>query len=740
MNKAINDSRRHFLKSLGLASGGLIAGIPLTGCASASLPNEQSGDIQPNAILQLTSDNQINFYLPRTEMGQGVYTGLTTILAEELDVAPPKINVINVGAHPDYNNPEYGLQVTGGSNSIRVHFKPLRQLAANMRLVIRQAASRVTQSALDQVRTKDGSIIINGNALPYGDFANVAAQLEFPEEAALKPKAEFKYIGKMNQRLDANKKSTGTAQFGLDIEFEGLHRAALKRCPQFGGTVKSFDGSKAKDMPGVQSVVAIHNGVAVVAEHYYQAKAALQKLEIQWDVPEKLSNFSSNSTEKGNGKNLFKEAIESGDIDNAHEQGDGREALERSDEVIEADYWAPYLAHATMEPMNCTAKFSGDKLEVWTSTQNPQVAKNIAAFYGDVSKDDVTVHGCFIGGGFGRRTVSDYVAEAVAIAKAAGVPVQLVWSREDDTQHGYYRPASMARFKVGLNKEGLIESWNVTRSGPNIMPYTIDEVADAMMPGFLPNGMVDWMSKAGYGLFDGWTVDPASVEGLFEDYDAPHKSVNHVTVDPGLPLGFWRSVGHSYSGFFKESMMDEIAIKQNVDPIEFRLKHLKNNPRLANVLKQAAEKANWNKDLPKGHFHGVAVHTSFQSYVAEIAEVSVENNQIKVHKVICTIDCGLAVNPDIVRDQMESGIVFGLTAALHGEITLKDGAVEQSNFHNYPLLRINETPDIEVLIVDSDESPSGVGEPGLPPIAAAVSNAIFAATRKRLRSLPLKLS
>ncbi|EAT13734.1 xanthine dehydrogenase family protein molybdopterin-binding subunit [Bermanella marisrubri] len=740
MNPVIDDSRRRFLKGLGLASGGLIAGIPLTGCASTALPNEQTGDIQPNALLQITRDNQINFYLPRTEMGQGVYTGLTTILAEELDIAPEKINVINVGDHPDYNNPEYGLQVTGGSNSIRVHFKPLRQLAANMRLVIRQAASRVTQEPIENISTENGNVVIAGKYLPYGDFAEVASQLEFPENATLTPKSNFKYIGKLNQRLDAKAKSTGTAQFGLDIEFDGLHRAALKRCPQFGGTVKSFDGSKAKDMPGVKSVVAIHNGVAVVAEHYYQAKAALQKLEIKWNLPETLSAFSSNSTAKGNGQNLFKEALDLGDYDNAHEEGDGLEALQKSDNVIEADYWAPYLAHATMEPMNCTAKFNGDKLEIWTSTQNPQVAKNIAAFYGDVSKDDVTVHGCFIGGGFGRRTVSDYVAEAVAIAKAAGVPVQLVWSREDDTQHDYYRPASMARFKIGVSNEGMIDSWNVTRSGPNIMPYTIDEVADAMMPGFLPNGMVDWISKAGYGLFDGWTVDPASVEGLFEDYDAPHKNVDHVTVDPGLPLGFWRSVGHSYSGFFKESMMDEIAIKQKVDPIEFRLKHLNNNPRLANVLKQAAEKAGWNKNLANGHYHGVAVHTSFQSYVAEIAEVSVENNQIKIHKVTCAVDCGLAVNPDIVRDQMESGIIFGLTTALHGEITLKDGAVEQSNFHNYPILRINETPDIEVLIVDSDESPSGVGEPGLPPIAAAVGNAIFAATGKRLRSLPLKLS
>jgi len=736
----INNARRRFLKSLGFASGGLIVGIPLTACASNGLPNEKENALQPSALLQISDDNSIHFFLPRSEMGQGVYTGLTTILAEELDVKPSNINVINVGAHPDYANPEFGLQVTGGSNSIRTHFVPLRQLAANARLVIRQAASRVLKQPIEDINTDNGFIRVGDKRLPYGDFTHIASQLSFPESAPLKDPSNFKYIGKTQHRLDAVSKSTGTAEFGIDVDFEGLHRAALKRCPQYGGTVKSYDGSKALEMPGVKKVVQIHNGVAVVAEHYYQAKNALEKLTIEWNLPETLSNFSSASSDENNGQNLFKNALKKGDTDNAHEQGDGRDALKNSHSNLSAEYWAPYLAHATMEPMNCTARFSGDNLEVWTSTQNPEVVKNLAAFYGDVSKDDVTVHGCFLGGGFGRRAVSDYVAEAVAIAKAAQLPVQLVWSREDDTQHDFYRPASLARFDIGLNEEGLIESWNVTRAGPNIMPYTIDEVADAMMPGFLPNGMVDWISKAGYSVFDGWTVDPASVEGLFEDYDASHKSVDHVTVDPGLPLGFWRSVGHSFSGFFKESMMDEVAHQQQQDAVKYRLKHLSNNPRLAAVLRLAAKQANWgNASLPDGHFHGVAVHTSFKSYVAQIAEVSVQSGKIKVHKVTCAIDCGLAINPDIVKHQMESGIIFGLTAALHGEITLKDGAVEQSNFHNYPMLRMNESPEIDVAILQSNEAPSGVGEPGLPPIAAAVANAVFAATGKRLRSMPLKI-
>ncbi|WP_257286309.1 xanthine dehydrogenase family protein molybdopterin-binding subunit [Endozoicomonas sp. SESOKO1] len=735
-----NSSRRNFLKNLGIVGGGLVVGIPLTGCASVQLPNTMDSDLQPNALLQITANNDIYFYLPRSEMGQGVYTGLTTVLAEELDVHPGKIKVKNVGAHDEYANPEYGLQLTGGSNSIRTHFIPLRQMAANVRMVIRQAAAQELQLPLDQIQTDDGMIVANGKKWPYGAFSEVAAHLSLPEETPIKKKSDFKYIGKHSKRLDSVAKSTGSAEFGLDVEFAGLHRAALKRCPVLGGTVKSFDDSKAKSMPGVKAVVSIFNGVAVVADHYYQAKAALPVLDVQWELPETLSDFSSDSTEAGNGKQLFKDALDSDEADNAYQEGNGREALTTSDTVVSAEYWAPYLAHATMEPMNCTAKFTGDQLEIWTGCQNPGVAAKLAAFYGDVAKEDVTVHSTFLGGGFGRRIANDYVAEAVSIAKASGLAVQLIWSREDDTKHDYYRPATMAEFQIGLDKNGNIDSWNVKRSGPNILPYTMDEVADAMMPGFLPDGMVDWISKAGFSLFDGWTVDPTSVEGLFEDYDANHKSADHVTVDPGLPVGFWRSVGHSFSGFFKESMMDEVAILQQQDPVAYRLKHLKHNPRLANTLKLAAEKAGWGKPLPKGHYHGVAVHSSFLSYVTEIAEVSVNNGQINVHKVTCVVDCGLAVNPEIVIQQMESGILFGLTAALYGEITVKDGAVVQSNFHDYPMLRMHESPDIEVVIVESDEAPTGVGEPGLPPIAGAVGNAIFAATGRRLRSLPLKLS
>jgi len=737
MDASINASRRDFLKHTTLAGGGLIVGIPLAGFAASAMANESS-NLAPNAILQITPSNEIHFYLPRSEMGQGVYTGLTTLLAEELDVSPNKIRIHQTGAHDDYANPDFGMQITGGSTSIKGHFQPLRQLAANARLVLRQAAAKDLNTTLDTIQTNDGMLVINGKTLPYGEFANSANAMDFPEDAPLTPSAEFKYIGKFNARLDAKAKSTGTAQFGLDVDFPGLHKAALKRCPVYGGTMKKFDAETVKAMPGVKAVVAIHNGVAVVAEHYYQAKNALAKLNVEWQLPDELRGFSSSSMESGNGKALFEAGLNQ-EGDNGHEEGDPK-AIDSDTNTIQATYWAPYLAHATMEPLNCTVKIENGKVDVWVGSQSPGMVKGIAALFADVSKDDVTVHSTFLGGGFGRRSASDFVAEATAIAKASKLPVQLVWSREDDTQHDLYRPASLAEFKIGLNDQGMINSWHVKRVGPNIMPYMIDETVDAMAPGFMPNAMVDWLSKRGYGLFDGWVVDPSSMEGLFEDYDAPNKQVQHVTVDPGLPLGFWRSVGHSFSGFFKESMMDEVAVAQKQDAVEYRLKHLKNNPRLANVLKVAAQKANWQTPSAQGRFQGVAVHMSFGSYVAQIAEVSVSNNQIRVHKVTCVVDCGTAVNPDIIKAQMESGIIFGLTAALYGEITLKDGAVEQSNFHNYPMLRMHETPEFDVTIIDSDEAPMGVGEPGLPPIAAAVGNAVFAATGKRLRNLPLKLA
>ena len=449
-SKSIQTSRRKFLKNMSFVGAGLIIGLPLTACANSTTHQGRQSALQPNALLQITSDNVINFYLPRAEMGQGTFTGLTTIIAEELDVHPSKINVINAPAHEDFKNSEYGIQITGGSNSIRTHFLPLRHLAANARLVIRQAAAQQLTLNLADVQTDNGHIVVNNKTFPYGEFADLANTLDFPENATLKDKKDFKYLGKNAPRLDGLSKSTGTAQFGIDVDFDGLHHAALKRCPVMGGKVKSFDDSAAKAMPGVKSVVKIHNGVAVIATHYYQAKNALPKLEIEWELPEKLASFSSDSTDSDNGKGLFKTALDSHSSTNAFEQGDGIDALKNAATVITAEYWAPYLAHATMEPMNCTAKLDNNQLTLWVGSQAPDLAKNAGAYYADVPKDNVTVISTFLGGGFGRRSHTDFVAETAAIAKASGLPVQLIWSREDDMQNDFYRPAAMAQFKVGF--------------------------------------------------------------------------------------------------------------------------------------------------------------------------------------------------------------------------------------------------------------------------------------------------
>ncbi len=734
-SQVLNASRRRFLKQSGMVGGGLVMGVSLSACAATSADNRSETGFRPDAFLHITDKNQFHFYMPRSEMGQGTYTGLTTVLAEDLDVDPANIIIHHASVDEAFINADYGMQVTGGSTSMKLHYRTLRQLGANTKALIIQAAAQSLKVSVDQIRTENGQILVADKAIPYGEFAVLAGTLELAKDAALKPDNAFRYIGKDRPRLDALAKSTGTAKFGIDVDFPGLYRAVLLRCPVAGGTVKQFDATAALAMTGVHKVVKIHNGVAVVAEHYWQAKQALTNLKVEWEKPETLSAFSSDT-----GKAQFEAAINGDDFDTAFEQGDTDKALKAAAQTVTADYWAPYLAHATMEPMNCTVKIEEGQCEVWVGCQSPQIAQGLAAFYGDVDKDKVKVHSLFLGGGFGRRAASDYVGEAAAIAKESGVPIQLVWSREDDTQHDVYRPASMARFTVGLDKEGNISAWRVRRAGPNIMPYTIDEAVDAVAPAFLPNGMVDWMSKGGYGLFDGWTVDHASVEGLYEDYDASNKDVQHTTVDPGLPLGYWRSVGHSFSAFFKESMMDELAHKTQQDPVAFRLKHVGDNPKLKNVIEVAAKQSGWGQAAKNNRYLGFSAHTSFLAAVAQVAEVSVKNDQITVHKVVCVIDCGKVVNPEIVKAQMESGIIFGLTAALHGEITLEDGVVQQSNFHDYPMLRMPETPEIEVHIINSPNDPTGVGEPGLPPIAGAVANAIYAATGKRLRSLPLTLS
>lgn len=749
MNKVNDLDRRSFLKLI--TAGGLMVAMPAV-ASDAPFLYSQAQALNVSALLQVNTAGDIIFHMPRAEMGQGISTGLCTLVAEELDTPPEQIQMLHAGVHKDYSNPMFDLQMTGGSTSIQAHYLPLRKTAAALRELLIQAAAAQLNMDPGSLQLRDGKIWLAEKAYSLGDFIERAAQMPLPEDAELKPQASFRFIGKSRQRLDNLAKVTGQARFGIDVgspevagqasvinhsdqNIPNLKRAALKRCPVMGGTVKSHNGDEIKSLAGVVAVVEIFNGVAVLADHYWQARKAVEQLQIEWELP-KLANHSSAGV-----REQFESAL-SDEGQEAFKEGDTATVLASANKVVSADYHVPYLAHATMEPMNCTVWLQENVADVWAPTQGPDISQAMAAEYCDVAQENIRVHSTFLGGGFGRRVNQDYVAEAVAIAHASAYPVQLLWSREDDMANDFYRPAASARMRAGLNEAGQLQAWDVTRVGPNIMGYTVDEVADVFLPDILPNSFVDWISKRGYSVFENWTVDSSSVEGLWEDYTCPNKTVRQVTVDPGLRLGYWRSVGHSFSGFFVEAFMDELALAAAKDPLQFRLEHCTENPRLKSVLENVAKLSNWSERealAAKGRYLGVASVFSFNSYVAQVAEVTVEAGKIRVHKVYCAVDCGQVVNPDLVKAQIEGGVIFGLTAALMGKITLQNGAVEQSNFHDYPMVRMSEAPELEVQIAASTESPSGAGEPGVPPIAAAVANGVFAATGQRLRELPLAL-
>ncbi|MEM1111692.1 MAG: molybdopterin cofactor-binding domain-containing protein [Pseudomonadota bacterium] len=728
-------SRRLFIKASAAASGGLVVGFGL-GVPAAAAANGRP--LAPNAFIEINHDNEIIFYCPRDEMGQGVDHGLATLVAEELDVPPAALEVRRPSVNEAFVNPDMGMQITGGSTAVKAHFLPLRQAAADVRALVLDAAALDLQLARDTLNTLDGYVVTaTGDRYPYGDFIDVAKDLDLPENTPLKPAAQFKYIGKEFPRIDGLSKSTGTALYGVDIDLPDMHRAVVLRCPVAGGELQSFDASLASAMPGVTDVVEVTAGVAVVAQHFWQAKQAAAKVEVEWDLPELASVDTARL------KRDYSAALTNESGVSASSAGDLEAGMSGASATLESEYWAPYLAHAPMEPMNAVVRINrggeGDKAEVWSGTQAPMIDQGLVARALGISRNDVTVYPMLMGGAFGRRGTLTHVTEAAEIAKATDKTIQVIWTREDDLRHGVYRPASLMRIRAGLDSGGSISGWQATRVGGNMMPDTLGVMGPALVPNFIPNGLINFAAAAAEKAYADWTVDYSSIEGLVEDYDLPNSEVVHITVDHGLPLTFWRAVGHSYTAFAKESMMDELAEQAGLSPAELRLQNSQQNPRLAALIRLAGEQME-NASPAPGHALGMAAHGSFSSYVAQVAEVSAEGGNIRVHKVTCYVDCGQVVNPDIVRAQMEGAIMFGLTAALHGKLELKDGAVVEGNFHNYPILRINESPEVEVVIIDSNEAPTGVGEPGLPPIAPAVANALYAATGQRLRSLPLELA
>ncbi|MDX1693238.1 MAG: xanthine dehydrogenase family protein molybdopterin-binding subunit [Ketobacteraceae bacterium] len=735
-DQAPAQSRRRFLTSgLSATTGLLIAcQLPLsTGCA-ARLPHARNPAWEPNAWLQITPENELIFYLDRTEMGQGTFTGMTTLIAEELNTAPHLIRVHTAGVHPDFRNPAYGVQVTGGSTSMMTSWEPLRNAAATAREMLLSAAAQHWHVSPSDCEIRDQQVICKDRHLSFGDLADAASRQTVPDNPTLTPREKWRYIGTSNQRLDAKMKVSGTATFGIDAGVPFAYRAALKRCPVRGGRVRSFDARKAMDMAGVLKVVAIDNGVAVISESYWTATQALEHISVNWEFPE-LKGKDTGDLHAG-----FEQALADNDGKQVRRAGSGARSLSRARQTVSATYGVPYLAHATLEPMNCTVVLDEDRCEVWVPTQGPDlVAAQVEQVTG-LRRSQITVNTTLMGGGFGRRLNQDFAVECARIAKASGLPVQLIWTREDDTRNDFYRPLAIARLEAGLDDNGHLNTWSYRSASTNILAYAFPETVGAVLPAWFPDGLVGVIGAMGSTLYGSLLRDDTSVEGAREyHYDTPNVEVRHVAHDPGVPVGFLRSVGHSFNGFFVESFMDELAHKANQDPVAYRLKHLTGNPRQRKTLEVLADKGGWGTPSQPQFVQGVASHPSFNSYVSQLAEITVDNNSIRVHRVVCVIDCGTVVNPDIVRMQMESGIIFGLTAALYGKITFSDGQVNQGNFNDYPLLRLNEAPEIEVHLIDSDAPPTGVGEPGVPPIAAAVANAVFRATGKRLRQLPLKL-
>ena len=750
--------RRYLLIAAAVAAGGYMVGCTTNRqqLRQGQLPLDQ-GQLALNGWVKIGPDGLVTVVLSKSEMGQGIHTGLMMLVAEELDCAWAQVRSENAPVDTVYGNiaamadgvpfrpddqgavarsarwvvsgmmGQLGIMMTGGSSSIKDLWLPMREAAAVTRATLLQAVAKHWAVSADTISLKQG--VFKGPSGQTADFANAVQWLgnkpQPAEQFTLKSVGEFNLIGRSTPRQDSAAKVNGTAVFGLDVRLPGMLHAAVSMSPVLGGTVHSLDDAQAKTQPGVQGVVILpashgsSGGVAVVADQYWQARKALQQLKVVYsDGP--MSKLSSADVQA-----QLAQALKKDDGFAFWKTGNAQQALDQAATRLQAQYSAPYLAHTTMEPMNCTVQFDGDKATVWVPTQVPGLARQVAAKALGLKDEQVDMHLTYLGGGFGRRLEVDVVAQAATVAKAfKGRPVQLLWSREEDTQHDFYRPACVSTFEAGLDTQGRIAAWRNVSAG------------QAITPNFLPRNV---------GM-PGMGPDKTTSEGSYDvAYEFPNVRVGHVTVDLPVPVGYWRSVGHSHQAFFKESFLDECAHAAKADPLTYRLDLLAQHPRQKAVLELAASKAGWGQPLspaPDGSrkARGIALHESFGSLVAQVAEVSVDaQGSIRVHRVVCAIDCGLAVNPNTIAQQVESSVVYGLSAALYGRIDIDQGRVKQSNFHDVPALRLNDCPVIETHIVPSTAHPEGVGEPALPPVAPAVANALFALTGKRLRSLPLQL-
>jgi isoquinoline 1-oxidoreductase beta subunit len=705
-------NRRRFLKTGVAGAAGLAIGFYLPGRFEAlAEPIAMMPPAPLNAWMLISTTDVVTIIIDKSEMGQGILTALCMIAAEELDCDWKTIHTEFAPAAKEYFNPAFGMQGTGGSSSVRSSWDPMRKAGAAARDMLLQAAAKQWGVEKSTCRTKNGMIYHDATkrSVSYGGVAKAASKIPVPQDVPLKDPKEYRIIGKPTKRLDTPDKVNGRAQFGIDVRQSSMLYAVVARCPVFGGKVASFDATKAKAVPGVKTVVQISSGVAVVADNTWAAMQGRRALDVKWDEGPN-ANASSESISKLFADQMMKPGAE------ARKEGDAATALGGAAQKIEAIYEAPYLAHATMEPINCTADVRANRVDVWAPTQFQTMAQGVAAKFSGVKPENVFIHTTFLGGGFGRKAGTDFVIEAVETSKALGRPVKVTWSREDDTQHDYYRPASYAKIAGGIDADGWPVAWTTRVACSSIM--------EAWFPGSTKNNL-----------------DPTSVEGVANlPYSIPNILVDYVRTEPGIPVGFWRSVGTSQNGFFSECFMDELAAAGKKDPYELRRKLLDKAPRHLGVLELAAQKAGWDKPLPEGRYRGIAVLEAFQSFAAQVVEISVDRKarSVKVHRVVCAVDVGRVVNPTNIVMQSESAIVYGLSSALYGEITISGGRVKQTNFNTYPVLRADAMPVVEVHIVPSEEKPTGAGELSVPPVVPALCNAIFAATGKRIRRLPIR--
>ncbi len=697
--------RRRFLQTSVLGGGGLIIGISLTGCSKSSDKVQTRGvGGQPNAWLRIGGDESITIIIDKCEMGQGVFTALPMLIAEELDVTLAAIRVEFAPAGKEYTNTLLGAQLTGASTSVREAWTKLRTAGAQARAMLVGAAAEQWQVDAATLQLEDGAVVgTDGQRATFGQLAQAASSRTPPKSARPKDRSAYALIGKPQPRLDTPAKVDGSSVYGIDIRLPGMKYAALAQSPTLGGKALAVDSSAAAKMPGGVRIVTVGSGIAVIADHYWQACVARDALKITWDAG---PNAGLN-----NAKILAGLKAAGGTPQSARKEGDLSAAMLTAKRQVTAAYELPLLAHAAMEPINCTADAKADGCDVYVGTQSQQFAQKSVATALGLKPEQVRIHTQMVGGSFGRRLEVDFIPAAAEASRAIGAPVQVIWSREDDMTHDLYRPPAYDVATAAFDTNNALSAFQLKLTSPSISARTFPAAVEKHVDRFAVEAAANYL------------------------YDVPNVSIEYLQHEVGIDVGYWRSVGHSLNCFVVESFMDELAHVAGKDPFEFRRSLLEKQPRAKRVLEEVASRSGWGRAAP-GHHHGIAVMEGYGTYVAQVADISVVDGKMQVHKITCAVDCGQMVNPKIVESQVTSGIIYGLSAALWGEVTLANGKVRQTNFDNYRVLRLNDTPELEVHLIESSEAPGGIGEPSTAVVAPAVANALFTASGKRVRALP----